>query len=309
MSEPQSGRNEIERATRELVIGEPHDQPGLVAHIPKGRRPIQVINFYHFKHWPRKKAYCAKCGGHRHRDGFTIELDDSTWALAGSKCAADLWGDDWKSVRTKFDDELRAAAIILDVRPAVPELKSIRFALDASWRTAIEEVSDQQRRFRGSAEPLFNVLKSAAARPDHCLTMDGFSGVRLDGWAFFAVDEVSEKFEAALGQIDQAIASGSGQQTELGAHTVSLRRALDDLDRVAQSVRGLRSFFAPRELRDLDNVLNAAMTMLGSRFAKRYEIQQGKIIDVVTRQPIGNLNNNYPLLDIEPLRRLQALVT
>lgn len=309
MSQPSWGRNKIERTARELVIGEPHDQPGLVAHIPKDRLPIQVINFYHFKHWPREKAYCAKCGGHRHRDGFTIELDDNTWALAGSNCAADLWGDDWKSVRSKFDDELRAAAIILDIRPAIPELKSIRFALDAFWRTAIEEVGEHQRRFRGAAEPLFNVLRSAAARPDHCLAKDGRSGIHLDGWAFFAIDDISEIFEAALGQIDQAIAAGRGQQTELGAHTVSLRRALDDLDRVAQAVRGLRSFFAPRELRDLDNILEAAMTILGSRFARRYEVQHGKIVDVLTQQPVGNLNNNYPLLNIEPLRRLQALVT
>ncbi|MFA6267721.1 MAG: hypothetical protein WC670_18640 [Pseudolabrys sp.] len=302
-------RNKVETSARELVIGEPHHQPGLVAHIPKDRFPIQVINFYHFKDWPREKAYCARCGSHRHRDGFTIELDDGTWALAGSKCAADLWGNEWKSVRSKFDDELRAAAIVLDVRPLVPELKLIRASLNASWRSAIETVSDYQRRFRGAAEPLFNVLKSGAARPDHCITTIGKSSIHLDGWPFFAIEDILERFETALSQIDRAIATGEGQQAELGAHTVSLRQALDHLDSVAQGVRGFRSFFVPKELRDLDNILYAATTRLGSRFAGRYEVKLGQIVDLLTHQPICGPINSYPLLHIEPLRRLQALVS
>jgi hypothetical protein len=39
----------------ELVIGDPHEQPGLVARIPVGVDPVQIVNFYHYQFWPEKK--------------------------------------------------------------------------------------------------------------------------------------------------------------------------------------------------------------------------------------------------------------
>src|SRR5947208_2638944 len=111
---------------RELVIGDPHDQPNLVDSIPKGVGPIQIANFYHYGLWPQEKAYCAKCGARRHRDGFTVELDNGTFALAGSTCGSDLWGERWNTVRKTFQSKLHKAGIILDVRPVLSELESIR---------------------------------------------------------------------------------------------------------------------------------------------------------------------------------------
>ena len=291
---------------RELVIGDPHDQPGLVAHIPDGVSPVRVMNYYHFRLWPKEKAYCAKCADHRHRDGFTVELEDGTWALAGSKCAGDLWGEQWKVVRKTFQKELDAAGIILDVRPVLPELESIRAALDKTWRPVVEQVFAHQKRFKGLMGPLYSTLKRAADRPDHCIVIDGKPRHYVEGWSFFATDDVSRHFQLALAQIDAAIGAGRGQQTELGAHTVALGDARDHLDAVAHAYRGLRNFFAPKERMYFGFLINGATDLLGSAFLNRYALDGLRIVDLVTRQSIG-LPDDFPLLNTEPLRRLRDL--
>jgi hypothetical protein len=75
----------VERSVARLIIDDPHDQEGLVDRIADGVGPTQILNYYHYGRWPKEKAYCAKCGARRHRDGFTIELDNGAIALAGSK--------------------------------------------------------------------------------------------------------------------------------------------------------------------------------------------------------------------------------
>jgi hypothetical protein len=185
---------------RELVIGDPHAQPGLVAHITNSVGPVRVINFYHFHLWPKEKAYCAKCGAHRHRDGFTIELDDGTWALVGSKCAGDLWGEHWKTVRKRFQKEIDEVGIILDVRPVLAELESIRAKLDNTWRPIVEQAAAHQRRFKGMMKPLYDALKRAADRPDHCVVINGNQRLFVEGWPFFALDDILTTISIGAGR-------------------------------------------------------------------------------------------------------------
>ena len=103
----------IDKPTQ-LVISDPHDQPGLIDHIPPGVGPKQIINFYHYYLYPEEKAYCAKCGARRHRDGFTVELATGEFVLAGSTCGSDLWGERWSTMGRKFEARWQEAGIILD---------------------------------------------------------------------------------------------------------------------------------------------------------------------------------------------------
>ena len=67
-----------------MFIDDPHDQPNLVPQIGTGVGIVRIINEYRYARYLEDKAYCAKCQGKRHRDGFTVELDDGTWALPRS---------------------------------------------------------------------------------------------------------------------------------------------------------------------------------------------------------------------------------
>jgi hypothetical protein len=122
--------SDAELRQRQLEIDDPHDQPNLTAHIPEGVSPVRILNVYRFSKWPAEKAYCSKCEARRHRDGFTVELDDGSSGLLGSKCGADLWGESWHDVAAQFDQELERAGIIRGFGRMLPELKSIIGALE-----------------------------------------------------------------------------------------------------------------------------------------------------------------------------------
>jgi hypothetical protein len=289
----------------ELVIGDPHDQPGLVTDIPEGMGPVQIVNFYHFHLWPEEKAYCAKCGAHRHRDGYTVELEDGTFALAGSTCGADLWGERWSSVRNVFYEKLHAAGIILDARHAISELQSIRQALEASWRPIVDALEAHHRGFRKSMAPLYRALQRAAAQPDHCLSIDGRSQQYVEGWAYFSIEDVPGHFRLALDQIDAAIAVGAGYSTELGVRTVSVGNARDRLDDIAHVARGLRSFFT-QEPMYLHSLVSSVTVSQNGVSEQRYVARSRSVVDVVTGKSVG-LPPDYPVLNTEPLRRLRDL--
>jgi hypothetical protein len=270
----------------ELVIGDPHDQPGLVDHIPPGVSPVQIVNFYHYPFWPDNKAYCAKCAARRHRDGFTVELDNGTFVLAGSTCGSDLWSERWSAVRKSFQDKLHKAGIILDVRDVLSELESIRAAFEASWQPVVGRLDAHQKRFKNAMAPLHKAL----------LRLDR----DFDGRAYFETDNVGERFRLALDQIDIAIAAGHGQETELGVRTVNIGEARDRLDAVAHAARGMRNFFTQYYLPSIVDSANAAIG------ENRYSVNGQSVMDDYTQVSIG-LPADYPVLNTEPLRRLRDL--
>jgi hypothetical protein len=176
----------------ELVIGDPHDQAGLIDHIPEGVAPVRILNFYHYDLYPEQKAYCAKCRARRHRDGFTVELDSGSLVLAGSTCGADLWGEQWATVRSDFGTRLHEAGIILDVRGVLSELKEIRQVLAATWGPAVKKFAALQ-----AAMPLYRALREAALSLNHRLSRPGEEPVSFEGWPFFAIENVPQLFASA----------------------------------------------------------------------------------------------------------------
>jgi hypothetical protein len=287
----------------ELVIGDPHMQTGLVKRIAEGVGPAQIVNFYHYHLWPHEKAYCAKCGARRHRDGFTVELDDGTFALAGSTCGGDLWGERWDTVHRSFQTRFHAAGFILDARKVLSELQGIRSALE-TWRPVVTMLNTFQNRFRSSMRPLYSALRDAAVRPDHCLVVPG-EPLEVPGWAFFATEDLTHRFESALQQIDAAIAAGQGQATELGVRTVNIAEARDQLDAIAHAVRALRIFFA-EGAKGPYHVVRAVNLSITGRDNRPYDAREQRIVHVASETEIG-LPPNYPVLDTEPLRKLRDL--
>src|SRR5579872_5702169 len=163
-------RNPTDDELREriFVLDDPHNQPNLLSHIPPGVGVVRIINTYRYERYPADKAYCAKCGAKRHRDGFTVELEDGTAALLGSTCGEELWGQSWSEARGRFENEMDRAGVVIDIHRILPELVEIRRALE-TWRPSIEGLKAHQRLFKGRMATFYKVMRSAALRPDHSI--------------------------------------------------------------------------------------------------------------------------------------------
>jgi hypothetical protein len=289
----------------ELVIGDPHQQPGLVDRIPEGVGPKQIVNFYHYSLFPEQKAYCAKCGARRHRDGFTVELDDGTLALAGSTCGGDLWGERWNTVHRSFQTRLHAAGYIMDARKVLSELEGVRLALETSWRPVVSMLNKHQNRFKNWMHPLYAALRTAALRSDHCLERPGREPILVEGWAYFATEDILRRFQKALDQIDAAIAAGKGHETALGARTVNIAEARHELDAIAHAHRALRIFFAESSM-DLAIIVETVNLSITGTDERPYRAQGQGVMDIASEKVI-DLPRDYPLLATEPLRKLRDL--
>lgn len=273
----------------ELVIGDPHAQSGLVDKIAPGANPVRIVNFYHFSGWPNEKAYCAKCAARKHRDGFTVELDDGSFILAGSTCGSDLWGDRWIKVSQEFQDHLYHAGIIIDARNVLEDLRDIRNALQR-WKPAINKVAGFQGHFRGSMPLLFNALAGVAGS---------------ESQAFFETSDLVSRLNLALQQLDEAIAAGEGQQvTKLGVRTATIREARDHLDVIAHALRAGRNFFTQDQFHFSTLINTAAESLPGKR--QQYEAGTRSIIEIFTGKEL-KFPDDYPILNTEPLRKLRDL--
>src|SRR5580700_9981277 len=264
---------------RILEIDDPHNQDGVVNHIPTGVGVVRIVNAYRYSRWPSDKAYCSKCEAKRHKYGFTAELDDGTFALLGSRCGEKLWGESWKEVASRFNEERDRAGTILAFDKLVPELRSIRTALE-SWGVAVACVSDHQRKFSKQLQFWFYEFRTAAVRHDKRLVVHqsvrDYAGEadyerrygdkpareflkseertvhHLEGGAFFLEGNLDHLFELALDAIDAVVVVGSNtklhSQLKLREHRAKVRDAQDWLERVATAIRALRSFYALEHL-------------------------------------------------------------
>jgi hypothetical protein len=307
---------------RILEIDDPHGQAGLVNHIPAGVDVVRIVNTYSYSRWPSDKAYCAKCEGKRHKHGFTAELDDGTLALLGSKCGEQLWGQSWKEATGRFKEELDRAGTILGFDRIVPELRSIREALE-SWRPPVACVAKHQQTFTKQMSYWFYELRTAAVRHDQRLVIhesvrdhsgeadyerrygekpsrEFYMSVErtvhhLEGGAFFATEKPDNLFRLALDDIDAAIAVGSNtklhSQMKLREHRAKVRDAKDRLERVATVIRALRTFYGN------DHFSRVAGWMHRSK--------SERAVDAALK--FMKLPDDYRVLDTEPLRRLQKL--
>ncbi len=291
-------------------------------YIPAGVDVVRIVNTYSYSLWPSDKAYCAKCEGKRHKHGFTAELDDGTLALLGSRCGEQLWGLSWKEAHGRFKEELDRAGTILGFDRMVPELRSIREALEG-WRPAVACIAKHQQTFIRQHSYWFYELRSAAVRHDQRLVIHEsvrdhageaeyerrygekpprpfYTSVErtvhyLEGGAFFATEKPDILFDLALDDIDAAIAVGSNtklhSQQKLREHRAKVRDAKERLERVATVTRALRTFYAN------DHFSRVAGWMDHSK--------SDRAVEAALR--FMKLPDDYRVLDTEPLRRLQKL--
>lgn len=307
---------------RALEIDDPHNQAGLVNHIPNGVDVVRIINTYSYSLWPADKAYCAKCEGKRHKHGFTAELDDGTLALLGSRCGEKLWGQSWQEAAGRFKEELDRAGTILGFDRIVPELRSIREALEG-WRPAVSCVAKHQQAFIKQHSFWFYEFRAAAVRHDRRLVVhestrdhageaeyerrygdkpsrEFYMSVErtvhhLEGGAFFTTEKPDNLFQLALDAIDAAIAVGSNtklhSQMKLREHRAKVRDAKDWLERVAIVARALRTFYG-----------NDHMSRVVGWI---HRTKSDRAVDAALK--FMKLPTDYHVLDTEPLRRLQTL--
>jgi hypothetical protein len=226
--------------------------------------------------------------------------------LLEAKCGSDLWGERWQSVRHSFRTRLHEAGIILDVRPFVPELEEIHAAIAFSWVPIVDQVRTLQKRFKGMMRPLYNVLRVASHRPDQAIPIPDGGAVYLYGLLFFSSENLPSQLESALSQIERAIAVGRGAQSELGVRTVDLGNARSTLDKIAHVVRGARSFFTQEPMYFWQKIERLNLLMRGPT-DHRYGVQGQKIVDLDFQTSIG-LPDDFPVINVEPLRRLNKLI-
>jgi hypothetical protein len=303
-----------------------------VTHIPEGVGVLRIINTYRYERYPEDKAYCAKCRAKRHRDGFTVELEDGASALLGSTCGADLWGQSWNEAHARFRNELDRAGIVIDLHRILPELIEIRQALEA-WKPCIENLEAHQRLFKGRLATFYRTMRSAALRPDQSIVVpeqvrdyaaeDAYRQrtgslparpffhsqdrvlCRIDGAAYFAMTDAKEQLALALEEIDHAIGVGTEtqahSQTRLRAYRLKLRDARERLDQLAQALRGQKHFFQSSEMKFI-------LTYSGEEIGPggRYAFEGDALVDRVAGTSI-TLGPAYRMVDMDPLKRLANL--
>jgi hypothetical protein len=323
--------SDAELRQRQLEIDDPHDQPNLTDHIPEGVSSVRILNVYRFSKWPTEKAYCSKCEAHRHRDGFTVELDDGTSAILGSKCGADLWGQSWHEVAAQFDQELERAGIIIGFSRMLPELKAIIVAFE-KWRPMVRVVAKNQRQFQSTMPETFRRLRNTAIRADRTLiihqrvrdflaesaferrygkspddpifTMLERSLHQLHGCAFFEHTNVEVLFDLALQDLEAAVAVGMNtaihSQHKLRMHRAKLRDALERFERVGSALRGLQQFYKS------DNLVNVARWVELNSPEEKYVVHDNMLIDLRTGSKMKP-PPDFTMVDIEPVRRLRKI--
>jgi hypothetical protein len=306
-----------------MFIDDPHNQPNLVPQIETGIDVVRIINQYRYSRYPEDKAYCAKCQAKRHRDGFTVELEDGTWALLGSKCGGDLWGEPWQGVTARFYEEVERAGVRSGADVFLPELHSVRVGLE-DWREIVTAFVKHQRVFSKELPAAFRKLKAVADTEDQRLPapnslFEGLSSGRLSGGLLFTAQQTMDHFERGLLDIDEIIRSRSSLSGRDQINLVFQRSKLVDacrhLNSVAAALRSVVAFYAPDNLRRvalwLSLVLqeNSAFSvafegMWGWR--PRYEALSSGIRDNVTSKKIER-PSDWRLHSAEALRRLEKL--
>ncbi|WLA65664.1 hypothetical protein [Bradyrhizobium diazoefficiens] len=324
--------SDAELRDRQLVIDDPHEQLNLVNHIPEGVSPVRILNVYRFSRYPAEKAYCSKCEARRHRDGFTVELDDGSSALLGSKCGADLWGQSWHDVAADFDIELERAGIILGFSRILPELKTVIAGLE-KWRPTVRAVAKNQRQFQSTMPEFFRRLRNVAVRADHALMVheqvrdyiaEGAFERRygkapdypiyttyehkiheLQGCAFFEHANIEVLYDLALKDLSDAVEVGSHTQLhsqhKLRIHRSKLGDAMERLERIASAVRATQLFYTS------DNLVRVARWIERDLPGERLEVGDRALTDLHSRRTV-RMPADYRIIDIEPARRLKKLV-
>jgi hypothetical protein len=91
----------------------------------------------------------------------------------------------------------------------------------------------------------------------------------------------------------------------LGARTVNIYEAREQLDLIAHAIRAVRVFFNQHPM-NFQTLIDAVNQLVGRTNAHQYYARSRGITDAVTDQKI-ELPAEYPVLDTDPLRRLFAL--
>ncbi|PJG50037.1 hypothetical protein CVM73_38535 [Bradyrhizobium forestalis] len=323
--------SDAELRNRQLEIDDPHHQANLVNHIPEGVSPVRILNVYRFSKYPAEKAYCSKCEARRHRDGFTVELDDGSVAILGSKCGADLWGQSWHDIAADFGIELERAGIIIGFSRILPELKAVITALE-KWRPTIRTVAKNQRQFQGVMPETFRRLRNAAVRVDRALmvhqqvrdlikeaeyerrygnapstpfyVMHERKVHELQGYAFFEHSNIEVLYDLALQDLAAAVEVGSNTQLhsqhKLRMHRAKLGDAMERLERVASAVRAVQLFYAS------DNLVRVAHWIERDMPGEEFEVGDHALTNLHSGRTV-RMPQDYRMVDIEPARRLKKL--
>ncbi|MCK1453585.1 hypothetical protein IVB36_22595 [Bradyrhizobium sp. 35] len=323
--------SDAELRDRQLEIEDPHDQPNVVNRIPEGVSPVRILNVYRFAKYPAEKAYCSKCEARRHRDGFTVEMDDGSAAILGSKCGADLWGQSWHDVAAEFDIEVERAGIIIGFSRILPELKLVITAL-GKWRPTIRAVAKNQRQFQSVMPETFRRLRNAAVRADHALmihqqvrdfvaeaaferrygkepdypiyVMHERKVHELQGCAFFEHLNIEVLYDLALQDLAAAIEVGSDTQMhsqhKLRMHRAKLGDAMERLERVASAVRAVQIFYSS------DNLVRVARWIERDTPGQEFQVRDHALTDLRSGRSV-RMPQDYRTIDIEPARRLKKL--
>jgi hypothetical protein len=316
---------------RQLQIDDPHSQPNLVNHIPPGVGVERIVNTYSYRLYPKQKAFCAKCEAFRHRDGFTAELDDGSWALLGSKCGADLWGESWKEATARFAEEVERTGLLKDFDDLLPELVAVRRGLER-WREPARGLAALQGKFHSTLRDLYVELRRCSARADQHLVVwrrvrdrpaeDAYErryGRRPDhdfhksveqrvallaGAAFFLNDNVETLLGLALDSIDGAIGAARDTQSH---SVVKLRRAKvgvaegrERLERVLATYAAMHAFFARGNL--------AAVAAWADQVDRKHRYTQGPRTIARDDGRSVTLPPDFPEMDAGPVVRLRKVL-
>jgi hypothetical protein len=300
---------------RVLKLSDPYTQPNFALQIPPGARLVTISNTYTYELWPKQKVYCAKCGGRRHKHGFSAELSTGEVVPLGSSCGAEVFGESWSAAEGRFEELRKRQHELLRLDSLAPLLRRLRDGL-ARWELRVQSLQRRRDAFVSATAELGSRVVEAARVHDGALTVLRTTGIRVRGTGG---GNVAEAVQVTVGRLPghtlfkvlfplelviQALARLTKVEemvdnTEpfdtvpMSRRRMNLERSFSDLEAVAQAYAGGMRFFTPAAF---DAV--ARWTQRDQVTPEPYVFEDGMISDNSGR-PLVRLSAS-PLAELDP---------
>lgn len=257
-----------------LKLTDPYDQPDLLTTLPDDAQLLDVINVYSYDQWPAQKVYCVRCGGRRHKHGFTALLASGHRLLYGSSCGCKQFGEkSWKT----------AERSMLGRADRKFELKKLdRFELLSRdltkhlgwWAPVLQKVGGRRKAFARNLGELSSRCVEVARRDDRMMTitrkrefnayLDAKQRAQLGefetvpfgtmkGAEFFSdqnIEVVAELADNAIARYKECISNTAMHTTtQLATRRRAVERAFEELERACKVYLGALDFFNEVNLR------------------------------------------------------------
>lgn len=162
--------NDEQLRNQALKLSDPYEQRNLIWVIPDGAKLLDIINVYSFEQYPRKKAFCVACGGHRHKRGFTAVLITGERLLFGSLCGSKAFGQSWTEAERRIEERGDRQFELKKLDRLATMISALESGV-ISWQRPMEHLAGKRSAFDRHLGELASRVREAVQRRGGALTV------------------------------------------------------------------------------------------------------------------------------------------